>query len=66
MEDLDRDEYVKNVNKAETEEERKNITAGSYHRKIAHFHKFRSFVLEFEAQEMKLRRRSLGNIHHLQ
>ena len=47
MEDLDRQQYVENLDKAESEEEKKNIT------------------LEFDAQEMKLRRRSLGNIRFI-
>ena len=47
MDDLDRKQYVENLDKAETEEEKKNIT------------------MEFEAQEMKLRRRSLGNIRFI-
>lgn len=47
MEDLDRKQYIENLNKAETDEEKKRITA------------------EFEAQEMKLRRRSLGNIRFI-
>jgi len=47
MDDLDRQQYVDNLDKAETEEEKKNIT------------------LEFDAQEMKLRRRSLGNIRFI-
>ena len=47
MDDLDRKQYVENLNKAESEEEKKRITA------------------EFEAQEMKLRRRSLGNIRFI-
>ena len=47
MEDLDRKQYVENLNKAESDEEKKRITA------------------EFEAQEMRLRRRSLGNIRFI-
>jgi len=47
MEDLDRKEYASNIAKAETEDEKKAITA------------------EFEASEMKLRRRSLGNIRFI-
>ena len=47
MDDLDRNQYVENLNKAESEDEKKRITA------------------EFEAQEMKLRRRSLGNIRFI-
>ena len=47
MNDLDRQQYVENLGKAESDEEKKNIT------------------LEFEAQEMKLRRRSLGNIRFI-
>ena len=47
MDDLDRKQYVENLNKAESEEDKKRITA------------------EFEAQEMKLRRRSLGNIRFI-
>jgi len=47
MEDLDRKEYVANLSKATTEDEKKAITA------------------DFEAQEMKLRRRSLGNIRFI-
>jgi len=47
MEDLDRNEYTANIAKAETEDEKKAITA------------------EFEASEMKLRRRSLGNIRFI-
>ena len=42
-----RKQYVENLNKAESEEEKKRITA------------------EFEAQEMRLRRRSLGNIRFI-
>ena len=47
MDDLDRKQYIENLDKAESEDEKKNIT------------------LEFEAQEMKLRRRSLGNIRFI-
>ena len=47
MDDLDKKQYVENLNKAESEEEKKRITA------------------EYEAQEMRLRRRSLGNIRFI-
>jgi len=47
MDDLDRKQYIENLDKAESEEDKKNVT------------------MEFEAQEMKLRRRSLGNIRFI-
>ena len=62
MEDLDRKEYVASLTKAETEDEKKAITKGKADYKRCSNH---LAVIEFAAQEMKLRKRSLGNIRFI-
>ena len=68
MEDLDRTKYVEDLSKAETEEEKKNITA-QFAAQVIAFICVVTLVffihLFFLSQEMKLRRRSLGNIRFI-
>ena len=64
MEDLDRKEYVANLAEAKTENEKKSIIAGELLTDIKISDNLAIFP-DFEAKELNLRRRSLGNIRFI-